>query len=46
MSYGVITLPNSAGFHELSFNTWILQGNLQQETLSFFLSKIDFYFQI
>lgn len=33
-------MPNTAGFHELSFNTWVLQGNLHQETLSFFLSNV------
>jgi hypothetical protein len=38
-------LPNSSGFHEITFNTWILQGNLQQETLGFFLS-ILYYFLI
>jgi len=39
VSYGVVILPNTMGFHEITFDTWILQGNLQQETLSFFLSN-------
>lgn len=38
VSYGCVNLPNSAGYHEINFNTWILHGNLNQETLSFFLS--------
>ncbi len=42
LSYGCVTLPNTTGYHELSFDTWVLHGNLNQETLSFFLSKIDF----
>lgn len=37
MAYGVTTLPNTTGFHELEFNTWILQGNLKTEILGFFL---------
>ena len=39
VSYGCINLPNSPGYHELTFETWILNGNLTQETLSFFLSN-------
>jgi len=37
VSYGCITLPNSAGYHEIEFDTWMLKGTLQQETLGFFL---------
>jgi hypothetical protein len=32
-------LPNTFGYHEIKFDTWILHGNLSQETLGFFLSK-------
>ena len=38
MAYGTINLPNNSGYHQVSLNTWILHGNLNQETLSYFLS--------
>ena len=37
MAYGCATLPNTAGFHEIEFNSWILMGNLKTETLGFYL---------
>lgn len=37
-SYGVTSLPNTKGFHEVSFNTWILRGNLKTEILSYYLN--------
>ena len=43
VSYGCCTLPNTAGFHEIEFDSWMLKGTLQQETLGFFLGK--FYIQ-
>lgn len=39
LSYGVTTLPNTSGFHEIEFNTWILQGNLKTEIMEFFLES-------
>lgn len=39
VSYGVTSLPNTTGYHEISFHTWSLQGNLLQETLSFFMDS-------
>lgn len=40
VSYGCCTLPNTAGFHEIEFDSWMLKGTLQQETLGFFLGKL------
>ena len=37
-SYGCISLPNTQGYHEFEFNTWILQGNLKTEILGYYLN--------
>lgn len=37
-SYGCTSLPNKAGFHEIEFNTWILQGSLKSEILGYYLN--------
>ena len=37
MAYGVTTLPNTTGYHEIEFNTWILQGSISTEILGFYL---------
>ncbi len=39
LSYGVTTLPNTSGYHELDFNTWTLQGNLKNEIIGFFMNS-------
>ena len=41
LSYGTMNLPNSPGYHELSFATWSLHGNIREETLSYFLDSIQ-----
>ncbi len=35
----MVNLPNICGYHEITFNTWSLQGSLSQETLSFFMDS-------
>lgn len=37
-SYGCCYLPNTYGHHELEFNTWILQGGLKAEILSYYIN--------
>ena len=37
ISYGTTVLPNTAGFHEIEFETWCLKGDLSCETLGFFM---------
>ena len=37
-SYGCCILPNTSGHHEISFNTWILQGDLKSEILSYYIN--------
>ena len=39
LSYGTMNLPNSPGYHELSFAKWSLHGNIIEETLSYFLDS-------
>lgn len=37
-AYGCTTLPNTQGYHEFKFNTWMLQGDLKSEILSYYLN--------
>lgn len=39
LSYGTMNLPSEPGYHECSFDTWSLHGNVWQETLSYFLDS-------
>ena len=37
VSYGVMDLPRTKGFHKLTCNTWTPMGDLNSANLSFFL---------
>ena len=34
-----MNLPNSPGYHDLSFATWSLHGNIREETLNYSLDS-------
>ena len=39
LSYGTTILPNTSGYHEITFETFCLKGNLINETLGFFMDS-------
>ena len=39
LSYGGMNLPTTKGFHKVSFDTWVLHGDSEKETFSYFLDS-------